>query len=604
MARPNTLRQRRRYTMAEQSAPTSSQGAQRGDFIVESSKESLVQQWRPSWRGGPSTYRIFPGLNPDKLAEGVREFDPFRFSANQLNDFGDWLRTYPVVRNFGDPGVTFIMFDKADPQVDTQTLPAWVLYRAVSEAKRQAVAPPHWYPLLEGGAGRGPVLSKPTDMYFFQGAVIQHKGKMYPVPKGGAADDPVALIELPKSAGMALLEALNEPNPNFNGDPSDMANQFLHGDPVSLSPGGYVTFYNLEDGDPRVQQTQQLNAAFGQASQRLAPSTGGGQMQARGYGVVIEPTFRGMPGDLSQMGDMILNKVQPWDEILNIPSVEEQGRLIAERFPVDLVLYAFDQYPDWIPESVRKKAANQTVHAPGANQMQQAPAGQNAPGQWGGAGQAAPAAQPGHPGPPTLPPEPQNAPAAGGGFGQPAPSQTQQPQSPQTPQSQPQPSPQPPAGQQPTAWPTPQAASAANAGPAAGQQQLPEVAPWATGGNAAAPKPDAAAPQGSVPTPSPQQAAAAAPPSTAGFDAPPAPASQGQAQGQQPPSQTPPPAPQAPQQPAPQQQGQQQVQQLQGQQPGGAQGGPPPAQGSAQAGGRAMAAMAAMRQAAQSQPPQ
>jgi hypothetical protein len=216
-----------------------------GDHIFR--KGAGVEVFRPSWKGTTTTIRIFPALCP----ENPDHFDPWRFSGED-NDYGDWIRNYPAVRNFGDPGVTFILFDPKDSTYDPQTNPCWMLFHAVDRAIANGVANPAWVPLTRGSQGRGAALKRPNDMSMVQGAIFQHNGKEYLPPKGGTPSDAPHVIELPPSAVTSMLAEMNQKVREFRGDPTDYAGMYVHGDPVSLHAGAYVNFFQ-EGRDPRQQ---------------------------------------------------------------------------------------------------------------------------------------------------------------------------------------------------------------------------------------------------------------------------------------------------------------------------------------------------------------
>lgn len=584
--RDSSLQRRgRRYSF--QTHGQSEQGTLPGNFLLKREAAGDVNIWRPSFNGGPTTIRIFPARNPENPAE----WDGYRFSSEQ-QDFGDWIRRYPAVRSMGNPPVTFIMYDPADQSLDPQMMPAWVLYRAIDRAVAQGVGAPHWAPLLRGGQGTGAQLSRPKEVYLVQCAMMQYKGKILNPPRGGASNDGTILMELGPSAGRALLEAFDQPVANYQGDPSDLTAMFQAGDPVSVLPntGKYVTFFNLKQ-DPRVAQQAaqagqaQAASAFGQQAQ--TSQTGGQQISDIGFGCYIEATFQGISADMShpQMQALVASKVKSWDEILHFPTVLEQAALLADKFPADVIAYAWQDHPDWIPDHIRQAAS-------------------------GGDGGTVPASQGAvpHSQMPPLPPEPQSGDApAPGGWGAPAPgadaAQSQQPPAQQSlpPHSgapaQPQVPPQfqqadqPPAEQPPAQATPPQGAPPAPTWPNTPNTAAPAQAPAAQ----TPPVPDPSLPQADLPVP-PQGAPATPvapgqpPVPTEGLDLPTAPPADSPAQPAAPPA-TPatpqaaaPASAQPPEQPATQPPAQQ----------------PPAAPAAGQPGraGRGLAALAASRSAA------
>ena len=328
-----------------------------GDHVFR--KGSGVEVWKPSWKGTTTTVRIYPALCP----ENPQEFDPWRFSADD-DDYGDWIRTYPAVRNFGDPGVTFILFDPIDHSYDPQTNPCWVLYNAITRAIQAGQANPKWVPYTLGSQGRGAALRRPQDITLIQGAILQHNNKDYDPPRGGAANDATVVLELSGSAANAMLEAMNERNPDFRGDPDDFRGMFVHGDPIALDQGAFVNFYQLgADPRERMQAGQQKRNSFGQA-RPIQGQGGRGNDDPIGFGCFLTHEYKGMSANLSGMEDLVRRKWKPWDDIIQILGHEDQIRLLSGAFPPDMIVYAFqDMYRDMIPESVWR-AYNGRVSAP------------------------------------------------------------------------------------------------------------------------------------------------------------------------------------------------------------------------------------------------
>ena len=473
-----------RYRMAQHG--TSSRRQLAGVYILKDS--AGFQIWRPTWNMTRTVVRIFPMWDP----ENPQQLDPFRIS-DEDRDFGDWIRRYDAVTGLGTPGVTYILRDPRETDIDIQQNPAWVLYRAINSAVQSGQCDPAWNPLIFGAQNRKAPLDSPTDIYLVQGVLLEHRSKPCNPPIGLMPDHQPVVVMLSQSAGEALLEKANE-----EGCP----------DLISFDSGAFVDFHQL--GVPSLLAPQQ--AAAPQQPQLLGQGGGGGAGNQRGgnapnnnrYEVDILPTYNGSPAALSHMQDQLLGKIKPWDDIVRIPTVEEQvGLICTSGLPASAVVYALgDLYGDHIPEHVheaaRHAAARTQVQGGFGGAPQQsgqaggAPAGFGAPGTahqppTGAptgfappAAGAAPAAQPGTTQDPAMPP------AGGGLLGAPAaqsPVPTQPPAATQPPAQQPPagpPAQQPPAQapaaqapvQQPPAGPPAQTAPPAQA-PAAQQTQPP-----------------------------------------------------------------------------------------------------------------------------------
>jgi hypothetical protein len=371
----------------------------RGNFSVNT---NIVDTWGLAYGDGVTTWRPLPGLNPEYNPSDPNSpfWDPYRLDAE---NFGDWIRWYPAVRNFGEPGVTFLLAD--DPRADVSTTPAWMLFTAVDRAVASRQDPGGWAGFLRGATGRSAVLSRPSGMYMVQGLVAVHKTKVYNnPPKGFAPDEKPLVMQLSTQAGDAMFSELRRGKEGYQGDPNDWERSMMWGDPVSLATGRWVTHYKLADGDPR-QRQQQMQGGWNPVNRGPQDRRGGGDVI--GYGCYFEDQAVGLPARLAELEQHIRTRVRPWSDVVRFLTLEEQAELLSSRFPPNMIMYAWRDRPEWIPESVQQRAVSQTVHQP---PQYAAPGTQFA--NWGGQQQ-----QPGLTPPPgPLPPPPPGAP----GFQQPA----------------------------------------------------------------------------------------------------------------------------------------------------------------------------------------
>src|SRR5690606_20556764 len=132
-----------------------------------------------------------------------------------------------------------------------------------------------------------------------------------------------------------------------------------------------------------------------------------------GYGLYLEPTYNGTTASLVELEEHVRQRVLPWDDILWFPTPDEQAAMLAERFPADVIMYAFASHPDWIPENVRKQASAQVTFGAPQGGWGVPPAGQGYPPVAGGFGYpqpGAPAMPPVSAGIPGYPPAPVGVP--------------------------------------------------------------------------------------------------------------------------------------------------------------------------------------------------
>ena len=340
-------RQRRNYSFGEYGGSETSQ--RQGNYLI---KQNMADLWSPAYGQGVTTIRIFPALSPE-----TGTWEPYRWPSDDPYDplkFSDFIRRYSAVRSMGDPGVTFIQLDPTNPQVeDAQMTPAWLLFRAIDRAVATGQDRQGWASLLRGGAGRGAMLPKPTEVYLVQGVIMSYKGRAYSPPKGFGAADKTVVIELGHSAGQALVQELNREREGYTGNPDDFEARYANGDPISLQGGRFVSFYTLKDGDPRQAQQQVASGWQGIAAGGQA---GGQRNDPIGYGCFMEPNCGPIPARLAEYESLIRQKVRQWDDLLYFPTIEQQAALLADKFPPEVIMYAWSGHPEWIPEEVRRRA--------------------------------------------------------------------------------------------------------------------------------------------------------------------------------------------------------------------------------------------------------
>lgn len=298
-----------------------------GLFILKPGVNAAL--YRPSWSYTYTTFRIFPGRNPEK----PDELDPFRLSDAPF-DFGDWIRRYDAVRGWGDPGVTFIYRDPRNHDEDKQQSPVWQLYTAVSRAVKSRQAPPHWVDCVKGTGGSRRTLSKPSHIFLVQGILTRHRSKPLPQPIG-VPGTPTCVLVLPPTAGTALLTELEK---------KDEQGKRKYEDIVALDGGEFVDFYQAG-----TQQVGQTGLLAGGVQPTLMT---GGQSTSFAYEVTIgngqSAAIAGIAG--------ITDQIFPWDSAIRVLSIEEQVRMLCScGLPADMLAYGLrERFGEMLPESVRQ----------------------------------------------------------------------------------------------------------------------------------------------------------------------------------------------------------------------------------------------------------
>lgn len=352
---------------------------------------------KASWKHTNTIFRPYP-----VVVNGVPQ--PYRFDEEESN-FTDWIRSYRAVMGVGNPGIDFILCDPSDPTVDRSQNPYEMIYGYVQMLKKSNSLPNHIFALTQGGNNRGAALPNTSAVTLVQGALMVHNNEPKMPARGSADNDPTCILALKSQAGDDLIALLNEkrqanaPQIDPNRAAADpFAATFTYGDVTHPRFGAF--FHFIQKGAPQ----QGGQGAFG--GQR------GGQRQQIeiGYNVaIIDRLNNGVSSDMSSIVNTIINKWTPWDEILHIPTIQEQINYLCAVLPPDLIVAALaDRYRDLIPQNV----------------MQAGGRGVPAGAAYGGPGGAPPAAggyggQGGYGGGYERPVDPGPAPA-GGGYGAPA----------------------------------------------------------------------------------------------------------------------------------------------------------------------------------------
>jgi len=344
-----------RYRMATEGQPT-----QRGNFGMYVLEDNAgCQVYRPSWNATRTIFRPFPGKNPENHAE----WDPFRLSDEE-RDYGDWIRRYDMAMSFGEPGITFIMKNPADDTLNDQQNPVWMLHRAITAAVKAGQGQQSWNPLIFGAAGRGAPISAPKDGYVMQGILMEHKSKPENPPRGCLMEHKPVVLLMSQSAGAALLERLNE---------KDVDGNWAHPDITDLTAGMFVQFH---------QAGTQNQAQGAGAPQMMGQSAaGGGDIGAKNsYEVVFNPMYNGIAPSFPDIQELAAAHTKPWDEIIRVPTIEDQVKMLCGCIPASAITYALgDVYRDMIPQHIwdQSRAQTQTNSTPFANAQASAPAAAN-----------------------------------------------------------------------------------------------------------------------------------------------------------------------------------------------------------------------------------
>ena len=357
-----------RYRMSNQGQPSA-----RGLHGMHVLKDNAgCQVYRPTWNGTRTIFRPFPGRNP----EDPTQWDPFRMSDEE-GDWGDWIRRYDMAFSFGNPGITFILKDPLEKGIDDQQNPVWMLHRAINQAVKSGQGHQSWNPLIFGAAGRAAPLSQPKDGYVMQGILMEHKSQPQNPPRGCLMEHQPLVLLMSQSAGSAALEKLSE---------KTASGEYAYLDVTDLDGGSFLQFHQAG--------TQHNTGAAGPAAmQQMGQATaigGSNERDAYRYEVEVLPHYNGIAPSYDGIHDVAAAHVKAWDDIIRIPTIEEQVHLLCGAgIPATAIVYALaDVYQEFIPQHIFDQArAQQTTttvpfqsvgpmgaEAPAANPMG-APAG-------------------------------------------------------------------------------------------------------------------------------------------------------------------------------------------------------------------------------------
>lgn len=351
-----------------------------GNYIL--AERTIAEFWTPSYKLPQTIIRIFPNPDPS-TATG---FGVMRLSARPFN-FGGWIRAYPCAKlGSTDSGGSFVQFLIDDGTHSKEELrasnPVWLLYNNINDAVRKKIHYPgchEWGQLVIRGS-KGFPLAKPSSVTLVQGAVflggdgpydMDMKAKRTVSPsgpifaRGADPEDPPVVIGLFNTAADALIDTLEARDPNWSGDTDDLR-QFLAPDITDIHAGAFVHIYKQGE-DPRTQAvaTQQPQVGFGaQFGSRNTQTNATRGLAGKPYMVFLTPTHdgtdNGLPASMKGHEGLVRAKWQSWENIINFPTPVRQAEIIATRcnFPASAMEYAWRDFPEWIPASVRSAAAN------------------------------------------------------------------------------------------------------------------------------------------------------------------------------------------------------------------------------------------------------
>ena len=298
------------------------------------------------WGTSDIVYRVLPAFDP----ENPGQWDRLLLSQDR-SALGEWIRFYPMARVVGDPAhsedaATFVIRGPFETPGAETIYPYQLLYRTVDRAVKTGTDPGGWARLqkFDKTTKRTP-LSPPEACGFLRVAVV--RGPVYDPQtqksqvrdlqpwRGLGPDDMTQILLLPGATGKKVQDMLLDWAASTGRDP------------VAIDQGVFLRMWQAEMGDPRKLVT--------------FPGSNGPR---RGWDIQLMDVFENQSPSLVAHEALLRQRLLPsWDDIIKIPTPVEQAHLLAARFDPALIMFAFREFPDWIPDSVRAKAAAQSVHA-------------------------------------------------------------------------------------------------------------------------------------------------------------------------------------------------------------------------------------------------
>jgi hypothetical protein len=318
-------------------------------------------------------------------ASGKPMLTPFR----ENEQFGDWCRHYECVSWFGQPGLHFIVHD-GNPAINKYESPVWLLYRAAYKNKETPGIGALFCDLLNRTAGfqqqtHVGSLKRPEQILFVSATQLYRK------PDGATGfgcfdladqkENNARIFGFKKTAAESLQNALQ-----VQGNDG----HYLAGDMLSSGQSKLVTVMSKSYGaaaHPKPPRPMAISADGPDylfvPPYALSPNNPGetvvvgkpnpspdGKTAGEQHWVVLHDTYNGQAVPFGNYANKIASANSSFDDLMYIPSFEEQADLMAESFPREALDFAWREHPEYM-RYLRKGTT--TVSAPAT--QYQAPGG-------------------------------------------------------------------------------------------------------------------------------------------------------------------------------------------------------------------------------------
>jgi hypothetical protein len=279
---------------------------------------------------------------------------PWRIDASSKN-FSDWIAAEDVFIGGTIRTITFIAatVDEDGNKINNTIYPtpAHVFYREV----RRMASTEKWAELkrlFEKVPGRGAPLKRIRTHALIQGIVFKigatDKYKRPAVP---------ALIVLSQSARESLEKALDEKDPEFNGDLDDVDNMFKCGNILDPDHGKMFVFYNARARDPN--KSPDDNVDWNSSQEGGSDSS----LLLAYYKCELRKSPK-LPRNKNGEIDFKRQVWFPWNSVINYftePEMTEALYSCYEDIGKDAFMAIFKDHEDWLPNVVLKNTKTVTM---------------------------------------------------------------------------------------------------------------------------------------------------------------------------------------------------------------------------------------------------
>lgn len=341
--------------------------------------------------------RLLPTYDVD--ATGARQVDSsgapvlspfgqtmFFDDGTQGQGFGDWQRMYECVHFLGHPGVSFIVWD-GNVDVSKWESPAWLLFKASSDIRKADIGGDIgrlFADLRNSKDGFGAnshvgSLKAPQPFLFISGSQMTVR------PDGSIGlavyeeqERNARIFGLTKTAMQSFYNALKV-KVNADVENSDL----LCGDLVATDAAKLVTI--MPTGYGRGQRLPKPSAISTEGPEYVfvpsyaapvapnevvvlgKPNPTGHADGGKSHSVVLHDNFMQHQIDLHEYDQQINNENVTFDEMMYVPSFEEQAEIMADVFPREALEYAWHDYSSYLSALPTGRT---TVQAPQVRQEQ------------------------------------------------------------------------------------------------------------------------------------------------------------------------------------------------------------------------------------------